>query len=231
MERDNAAMPVNRGMQRGYVGESDQRTRIFSEALIVDSVQKSHRAISPANAPDRIDRIIADRLVEISDALFIGTGEISIGSRYVSADNGSPSKRAYIPLRALEVPGVTKHSGGSDKRYASAGFEWFHRAEISGLIWHVHCCLSPHSHLGEFLTEPKNTSRKEDLLDNPGDRKASKGSSGSSGTSGSREESMSESESSAHDPSSSGTTPLGGESRDSQNRRGAGGVEGEGASS
>jgi hypothetical protein len=78
------------------------------------------------------------------------------------------------------------------------------------------------------LAEPKNTSRKEDLLDNSDDRKASKG---TSGTSGSREESMNESESSTHDPASSGTTSLGGESKDSQNRRGPGGVEGEGASS
>lgn len=72
------------------------------------------------------------------------------------------------------------------------------------------------------MAEPKNTSRKEDLLDNSDDLKVAKG------TSGSREESMSESESSANDPSSSGTTPLGGESRDSQDRRGPGGVEGEG---
>ena len=72
------------------------------------------------------------------------------------------------------------------------------------------------------MAEPKNTSRKEDLLDGPDDRKAAKG------TSGSREESMPESEGSTNDPSSSGTTPLGGESKDSQNRRGPGGVEGEG---
>ncbi len=75
------------------------------------------------------------------------------------------------------------------------------------------------------MAQPKNTSRKEDLLEKSDDRKASPG------TSGSREESMDESGSSAHDPSSSGTTSLGGESSDSQSRRTPGGVEGEGGDS
>jgi hypothetical protein len=80
MEGDHARAPADGIEQRGNVGEADDRFRPAGDGLIVDAVEQPNGAIAAPDAPDCIDRRVCKGLVEISEPLVVGTGEIAMAA-------------------------------------------------------------------------------------------------------------------------------------------------------
>jgi hypothetical protein len=86
-------------------------------------------------------------------------------------------------------------------------------------------CGHPHKRKRRSSVAASDRKDQKDLLGENAQKKATPG------TSANREESMKKSGSTEQDPANSGTTALGGEGRDGNDRPGPGGVEGEGGTS
>ena len=78
VEGDHARPADDRRQQRRDVGVSDHRTRPPRERLEVDAVEDAGHAIAAANAPDGVDRRIAERRVEVGQARVVGAGEVAV---------------------------------------------------------------------------------------------------------------------------------------------------------
>jgi hypothetical protein len=97
-------------MKCSDVRESNQWTRIGLERRVVEVFEQAHCAISAAHAPDRVNRIISESVIEIRNSLCISAGEISVNAQHVRACNWNPSKRANVRFCSRDVLGIRENS-------------------------------------------------------------------------------------------------------------------------
>jgi hypothetical protein len=93
MEGDYARAPADGIEQRCDIGKPDDCLGTASNGLVVDPVEQSNGTVAAANAPDCIDRGVAQRLVEISESLIVGTGQVPVSAIGVLAEYGDVAQR------------------------------------------------------------------------------------------------------------------------------------------
>src|SRR5436853_583929 len=124
---DAADAGANRdgAVERGDVRVADDGFGIAFERGVVDGVEQAHGAVAAAQAPDGVDAIVAQRVVEISEPAFVVAREIIFAFVRVAADDRFPAERARVGRRALQIRRNAEWAGGSDERDARAGLEFF----------------------------------------------------------------------------------------------------------
>ena len=120
MEGDDARPADDRRQQRRDVGVSDDRARPPRERLEVDAVEDAGHAVAAANAPDGVDRRIAERRVEVGQPLVVGAGEVAVVTAGVRAHDRFVIQRTAERLGACYIVSFQQGSRRSHQRDATA---------------------------------------------------------------------------------------------------------------
>jgi len=89
---DQPALPLHRGMQRGDIGEPDDRFWRSRQRIVIDARKDAHQAVAPAQNPDRIDFRIANCAIDVVQSIAIVTGQIPAAVSRVCSDDRLPAE-------------------------------------------------------------------------------------------------------------------------------------------
>ena len=64
-------------MKRGDVAESDDRTRIGANGVVVDAVENAHRAVATACEEERVDVVRLQVMVQLCETLVVISSEVA----------------------------------------------------------------------------------------------------------------------------------------------------------
>src|SRR2546428_2971943 len=103
-------------MKRGEVAESDDRTRIAANGLVVDAIEDAHRAVAASSKEEGVELIRVEKLVELFEALFVGAGEIA--SMTVGEIGGQCDVKALRFQAPLGHFDAFRFGGRRDREYA-----------------------------------------------------------------------------------------------------------------
>jgi hypothetical protein len=78
VERDDAGYPGDPGEQRRDVRESDDGLGPACQRLEVHALDDASDAVAAAKAPYRIDIWVAERSVEVGQAIRVGSGQVAV---------------------------------------------------------------------------------------------------------------------------------------------------------
>ena len=106
-----------------------------AERVIVDSVEQTHHAIAAANAPERIDRIVAQKSIQIREPMLVGAREVAVALEDVLAGYRDPAEARDVGDRSIEILLVAQRTSGRNQSDTRAGREHW---------WKVH---HPHTHV------------------------------------------------------------------------------------
>ena len=158
MIRHEPAFPLHGGVERGDVGEADDRFGRARQRVVVDTAKDAHHPVAAAQTPDRLDLGISQRTIDVDEPLAILSGEISKALRRMRPDDRLPAERARVVLSAWEVFGFLQWTGWSNERDVRSGRERRRASEVlyghkssswrelrsefgdcMFQIWHMHC--------------------------------------------------------------------------------------------
>ncbi len=120
VKSDEVGLATDRGVERRDIREANERFGMVAPRVIVESVEDPHGAVAAANAPDRIDRLIAGEPVEVGKPMLVESGEVALSLEYVLADHRLPAQRPHIRLGALEVARIVQRARWGNERHARA---------------------------------------------------------------------------------------------------------------
>ena len=132
VEGDQLAPGARRAVERGDVGEAEQRARTARERSPVDMRQQAHCPVPAAHAPHGVDVVIGQRGVEIPQSLSVRATEIVVAAENVIAGLRFPAKRSRVRDGGVELFRAAQRAGRRDERDARAGGEQWrksHRAQ------------------------------------------------------------------------------------------------------
>ena len=131
---DESALSLYRGVERGDVGVSDYRFWRAGQCVVVDPWQNADHSVPAAQTPDRVDRRISQRAVNVVQSVAVAARQVSGPFRRVLRDNRLPTERASVFLRARKLLWFLQWASRRNEHNARAGLERL-RATIM-IYWH-----------------------------------------------------------------------------------------------
>ena len=107
-------------MQRGDVRVADDRFGGAIERIVVDAWQDADQPIPAAQAPDRVDLRITQRVIDVIEPIAVAAGEISGAICRVRCDDRFPAERARIFQCARKFFRFLQRASGCNERDARA---------------------------------------------------------------------------------------------------------------
>jgi hypothetical protein len=132
----DAGADADGAVERGDVGVADDGFGFALQGVVVDGVEQAHGAVAAAEAPDGVDAIVAQRVVQIGETVRVAAGEVVGFFVGVSADHRLPAEGGGVGGGAIYVGGNSERTGSGDESDARAGlefFEWLH--DERGNVW------------------------------------------------------------------------------------------------
>ncbi|MNL33235.1 hypothetical protein D3C87_1551320 [compost metagenome] len=78
MKRHKPCIATDRQVQRGDVAVADERFGVTAQQLEIDVIEQPRRAITTAQANDRIDLVIGERRVQVVEADLIAASQVTL---------------------------------------------------------------------------------------------------------------------------------------------------------
>jgi len=106
---------------RGQIRISEERLRVGAQRVVVDRLQQARRTVTSAHREDPTHDRVAQRAVEIGDALRVGSGKKPASSKYVFAEAHAQPERFDAGDREVELGRRRERSGWRDQGDGIAG--------------------------------------------------------------------------------------------------------------
>ena len=113
---DQSAFSLHRCVQRGDVRVADDWFWGAIERIVVDARQDADQPIAAAQAPDRVDLRITQRVIDVIEPIAIAAGEIPGAICRVRCDDRFPADCARIFQCAREFFRFLQRASGCNER-------------------------------------------------------------------------------------------------------------------
>ncbi|MNE49538.1 hypothetical protein D3C80_1440630 [compost metagenome] len=78
MKRHETRVAADRQMQRGDVAVANERFGVITQQPEIDAIEQPGRAVTTAQADDRIDVIVGECAVQVIESYIIATGQVAV---------------------------------------------------------------------------------------------------------------------------------------------------------
>ncbi len=110
-------------VQRGDVGEAEQRLGMRLEQCGAQPWEQPRRAVASAQTPDTVDAVVAECAKKVVAPLRVVAGEISCAGQGMRSDARLPTQRFSGGDRALQLVRPVQRPRWRDQGYPRAGSE------------------------------------------------------------------------------------------------------------
>ena len=116
---DHSGDPIDAGKQCRDVRKADHGARVTREGLEIHFAEYAGQAVPAPQAPDRVDALIPEGVVEVGQPVGIGAGEITVPACRMRRHHRFVIQRTAEPHRPRYIVGSKQRTSRSDQRDAT----------------------------------------------------------------------------------------------------------------